>query len=208
MCFASPWDKCLCNKVPFFYLLNGCWQSTCTETNIQIYAEVSEDKNHLDSKVQHTVIYVGGNLRKSLVQPPLPSRVSCESRPGCSELCPIGSWKSPGTETAQSPWASCAPAWTYSGWKCFLYPVWTSLVSTHACCLSSNHHGPLWKAQLHLLPHLPMGSCSHLPSCWGALLASSLSHCSRLAHPRSRKLYLFLNFTTFLLAHSPSLPRS
>lgn len=37
------------------------------------------------------------------------------------------------------------------GKKVSLYPIWTSLVSAYACCLSASFHAPLCRAWLHLL---------------------------------------------------------
>lgn len=43
------------------------------------------------------ITVVGGDLRRSLVQPPTWSKVSCEIRLDCLGLCPFSSWKPSGT---------------------------------------------------------------------------------------------------------------
>lgn len=189
--------------------------------NIQIYAEVSRTKPLWIAKLLHRVVSVEGNHRRSLVQPLVQVRVSCEIRPGCSVLFPFGSWKLQ-RQRLQSLSGQPAPlpGWD-SGWKSVsLYLFCPSLVSAHACCLSSSQPGVLCRAQLHLLPagrcfpcwgsallHVQL-AVLHSPSCGAAPQAPSLCHSSKLVHPRSRKVYLVFNFKAFLLAQSSSLPRS
>lgn len=91
----------------------------------------------------HRVIQVGRDLERSLVQPSAQNRSSSEVRPGSSALFPVGSWKSPRTETTQLFWATCSTLQLLS-----LYPVslYIQFVSFCACYLSSSHHTPLWRA--------------------------------------------------------------
>ena len=56
------------------------------------------------------IIQVGGNLRRSLVQPPAPSWVGVAFWQGCSGLCPVGYWKPPRVTTAQLLFRSCSNA--------------------------------------------------------------------------------------------------
>lgn len=43
----------------------------------------------------HTITWIGRGLRKSVVQSSAQSRITCELRPGCSRICPVGSWQGP-----------------------------------------------------------------------------------------------------------------
>lgn len=78
-------------------------------------------------------------------------------------------------QSSQTTWAyACLSTW----WKSsFLCPVWTSLLSSYACCLPSSCHALLWRAWLHQLP-------PH--RCWGAVVESPQSHpFSMLKKPNS-----------------------
>lgn len=48
----------------------------------------------------------GRDLRRSLAQPPAPSRVKCVITAGCSGLHPVGAWKSQRMVTAKPLWAT------------------------------------------------------------------------------------------------------
>lgn len=130
-----------------------------------------------------------GAMRMSLVQPPVPSGISCGTRPGCLVLFPFGFWKLQGRDCTASlgNLHSCLGVThaDHSGWKSFfLCLVWTSLVSAHACCLSSSQCGTLCRAQLHLLPSLPAGSCWHLLGC-------TFGSCSACCPPQPPQPFLW-----------------
>lgn len=189
MFFFSAWDTCLCNKVPFLYLLNGCCQSICKETNIQICAAVSENKNHLGSKILR-VIYV------------VPSRVSCEIRPGCSVFCPAGSWKHIRMETEQHPPTpgNLCPCLNVLRLKKFLLIPCLNFPCFSSCLLSFIL--PSWttvKSRVPRSPEFPhrkLLSLVKLPGC----TAGSCSLCCPLQHPR-----LFLH-NCFLGTQYPTCP--
>ena len=98
----------------------------------------------------HRTIQVGRDPRRSLVQCPAQSRVSCGITPGCSGLF-INSWKRARTDTSQRQrHHNLSGQW----WKCFpLYPVWIPF-SIFAWCLLSSRHAPLWRVWVHLLGDL------------------------------------------------------
>lgn len=82
------------------------------------------------------VVWVGRDLRRSLVQSPALSRVSCEIRQGSSELYPVRSWKLP----LMKDWTTSLGdlfQWLSSCWKCFSFYQLESLVSAYLCCFLS-----------------------------------------------------------------------
>lgn len=92
------------------------------------------------------IIQVGRDTRRSLFQPPAPSRVSYGIRPECSGLCPAGSRKPPRTASAQPLWAiSATPALSSQGKGFSLHPVWISY-PVFACWFLLSCCAPLWTA--------------------------------------------------------------
>ena len=69
------------------------------------------------------------DLRRTLGQPPAPSKVIDEAKCSCSGFYPACSWKPPRMETARLLWAACCHVWSAAGGRTFsLCLVWTSLV--------------------------------------------------------------------------------
>lgn len=100
------------------------------------YTKITKKKKNNRRITGHRIIKVGRHHRRSLVQPPTQSKVSYEAWTDSPELYPVGSWKFPRTETAQTLWVSCSNVWLPSWGEFFsLYSVWTT-VSMYSLCVS------------------------------------------------------------------------
>lgn len=196
--------------------------------NIQIHAEVSENKTHQDSKIT-----TWSHLSCREPWAGLWSSLLLEGQLwdwlGCSVLFPFGSRKLQrhrlhSLSGQPAPLSGCD-----SGWSLRLKKISSFILSeprlfqlmlvvshppnVERCVEPSSIFSPTSQqeapAGLHLCFMFSLLSSTALPlELLPMLPVPSLSHSSKLVHPRSRKLYLLFNFKTFLLAQSSSLPRS
>lgn len=81
---------------------------------IYVYCRVPESQDYM-------VTEAGRDVRNSAAQPPAPSSISHETRPGYSVLYPVRSWKLPKMDTAQHLWKTCSSVWLSSMWKMCVY---------------------------------------------------------------------------------------
>lgn len=89
----------------------------------------------------HGVIQACKGHKRSVVQPsPAQSRVRHRVRPRCSGLYSGGSWQPPRIEALQPFLKSVTLLGCPNSEKNPSYPIWISLVSACACCLSLSRH--------------------------------------------------------------------
>lgn len=97
--------------------------------------------------------------RRSLVQPPVQSRVSCETRRGCfvhSGISKDGNCTISVGKLLQCLLGLMARGVGGTNKQLYLYLVGSVPVSAYACCLTSSHHS-MRRACLHLLINLHVG---------------------------------------------------
>lgn len=114
------------------------WSPVAFQGQFMLYGRVQK-RLHWEQGLQAKwivgwIVEAVKDLRRSLVQPSAPSRVSCVIRSGCSGFSSLENLQ---MQPAQPPWSTQFSAQLSSGWKSFsLHPVCASRFSL---CLMSSH---------------------------------------------------------------------